>query len=229
MPTFSTARDLLTIAADATGPADAKHAIFYVFDIFGFFPQTLQGADILAYGNKERPYRVYMPDLFDGKPANIEWYPPDTPEKGEKMGAFFKNEAAVPANLAKIKPLLSGFQKLSPSVQSWGILGLCWGAKLVSLASAQDTPFKVAAECHPAMVDAADAEKITIPIIMLTSKDEAPEDVKKFEAALKVPHEVDTYPAQIHGWMGARGNLDDEKVKKEYQEGYERVLKFFHR
>lgn len=58
-------------------------------DIFGFFPQTLQGADILAYGDKEREYQVFMPDFFDGKPADISWYPPDTDDKGKKLGEFF--------------------------------------------------------------------------------------------------------------------------------------------
>lgn len=45
----------------ATGPSDASKAILVVYDIFGFFPQTLQGADILAYGDKEQNYRVYIP------------------------------------------------------------------------------------------------------------------------------------------------------------------------
>lgn len=64
--------DYVTIAGTkvyATGPADANKAILFIFDIFGYFPQTLQGADILAYGDKEQQYRVYMPDFFDGKPA----------------------------------------------------------------------------------------------------------------------------------------------------------------
>ena len=30
-----------------------------------------------------------MPDFFDGKPADISWYPPDTDEKGKKLGEFF--------------------------------------------------------------------------------------------------------------------------------------------
>lgn len=45
----------------ATGPADATKAILVIYDIFGFFPQTIQGADILAYGDKDQSYRVYMP------------------------------------------------------------------------------------------------------------------------------------------------------------------------
>jgi hypothetical protein len=64
----------------ATGPSDAKKAILVVYDIFGFFPQTIQGADILAYGNSESKYQVFMPDFFEGSPADISWYPPDNGE-----------------------------------------------------------------------------------------------------------------------------------------------------
>lgn len=36
----------------------------------------------------------------------------------------------------------------------------CWGSKVISLATSQsDSPYKIAAECHPAMVDPKDAEK----------------------------------------------------------------------
>ena len=44
-----------------TGPKDAKSALLVVYDIFGFFPQTLQGADILAHSDKEHQYQVFMP------------------------------------------------------------------------------------------------------------------------------------------------------------------------
>ena len=72
--------------ADVTGPSNASQAILAVYDIFGFFPQTIQGADILAHSDKEHPYQVFVPDFFDGEPADISWYPPDTKEKGEKLG-----------------------------------------------------------------------------------------------------------------------------------------------
>lgn len=44
-----------------TGDKNAKSALLVVYDIFGFFPQTLQGADILATGDKEKPKQVFMP------------------------------------------------------------------------------------------------------------------------------------------------------------------------
>ena len=77
------------------------------------------------------------------------------------------------------------------------------------------------------MVDPSDAEKIKIPLAMLASKDESPEDVKKFEANLKGPKHVEIFGDQIHGWMAARANLDDANVKKEYERGYKTLLDFF--
>lgn len=47
----------------ATGPKDAKSALLVVYDIFGFFPQTLQGADILAHSDKDHQYQVFMPGV----------------------------------------------------------------------------------------------------------------------------------------------------------------------
>lgn len=95
------------------------------------------------------------------------------------------------------------------------------------MSSQKGTPFKVGAEIHPAMVDASEAENISIPLMLLASKDEPVDDVKKFEAALTGPKHVETFPDQIHGWMTARSDLEDEKVKKEYERGYKTVLEFF--
>jgi hypothetical protein len=57
---------------DVTGPADATKAILFIFDIFGYFDQTLQGADILSTADKQQ-YKVLIPDWFEGNPCPIEW------------------------------------------------------------------------------------------------------------------------------------------------------------
>jgi hypothetical protein len=36
-----------------------------VFDIFGYFDQTIQGADILANSDAHHKYKVVMPDWYD--------------------------------------------------------------------------------------------------------------------------------------------------------------------
>lgn len=99
--------------------------------------------------------------------------------------------------------------------------------QITNLVSQKDTPFKAAAACHPAMVDAADAPKIEIPICLLPSKDESKEDVDKYEKALTVKHQIKWYPNQIHGWMAARGDLSDPEVKKGYEDGYQTVMQWF--
>lgn len=113
-----------------TGPVDATHGILMISDVFGFFPQTLQGADILAYADERKPYRVFMPDWFDGEPMPIEWYPPDTEEKKVKLGKFFETKAEPQTTMGKIPGAVQALRELAPGVQAWGFLGLCWGAKV---------------------------------------------------------------------------------------------------
>ncbi len=77
------------------------------------------------------------------------------------------------------------------------------------------------------MVDANDAAGIKVPLLLLASGDEPVDEIKKFEAALTVPKHVETFADQIHGWMAARADLSDERVKAEYVRGYQTVLEFF--
>jgi hypothetical protein len=114
---------------DATGPKDAKRGILVIYDIFGFFNQTLQGADILAYSDAEHPYQVFMPDFFEGKPADISWYPPDNKDKEQKLGEFFKTQAAPPKTLPRVPKIVEELGN-SRGVESWGVVGFCWGGKV---------------------------------------------------------------------------------------------------
>ena len=108
-------------------------------------------------------------------------------------------------------------------------MGYCWGGKCVSLiAGKPNTAFKAAVQTSPAMVSPDDAEKVSIPMCMLASKDEPAEDVKNYEAKLKVQKHVETFADQLHGWMSARADLGDDKVKSEYERGYQIALQFFH-
>jgi len=140
-----------------------------------------------------------MPDFFEGKPADISWYPPDTDEKGQKLGNFFQTTGAPPTAAARIPGLIKAFNEHNSSIKSWGVVGFCWGGKIVSLTSGKDTLYKAAAECHPAMVDPSDAENISIPLALLASKDEPEKDVRAFEGKLKGEKHVEIFGDQIHG------------------------------
>jgi dienelactone hydrolase len=77
------------------------------------------------------------------------------------------------------------------------------------------------------MVDASDAEGLSVPTMLLASKEEPEEEVKKFENNLKVAKHVEVFKDQIHGWMAARADLNDSRVKEEYERGYKTVVEFF--
>jgi dienelactone hydrolase len=77
------------------------------------------------------------------------------------------------------------------------------------------------------MVDPKEAEGIKVPLIMLASKEDPEDKVKEFEAKLKGVKHVEIFRDQIHGWMAARADLSDDRVKEEYTRGYKTVLDFF--
>merc|ERR1712093_407871 len=184
-----------------TGSSNASKGLLYIYDIFGYFPQSIQGADILATSDEDNQYQVFIPDWFEGKPADISWYPPDNDEKGKALGNFFQTTGAPPATASKVPTIVEALTKAYPSIKTWGVVGFCWGGKIVSL--------------------------IKIPLCMLASNDELKEDVEKFEKNLKGEKHVEIFGDQIHGWMAARADLEDERVKSEYERGYKTLLEFF--
>ena len=95
------------------------------------------------------------------------------------------------------------------------------------VASASSNPFAVAATAHPALIDPGGAEKVSVLYILLTSGEDPADTVKEFEGKLKVPHHVETFADQVHGWMAARADLSNQRVKEEYARGYKTLLDFF--
>lgn len=90
-----------------------------------------------------------MPDFFKGEVADLADFPPDSPDKMQRLGAFI----AGPANFEKNAPVLLALaeeaKKKYPGVKAWGTYGLCWGGKLSALTAREGTPFKVAGTAHP--------------------------------------------------------------------------------
>ena len=76
------------------------------------------------------------------------------------------------------------------------------------------------------MVDPNDAKGITIPLALLASQDEDADAVKAFEKELTTESYFDRFDDQVHGFMAARGDLTDEKVRSEYERGYKALLDF---
>ena len=144
-----------------------------------------------------------MPDWFLGSSVNIADFPPKNDEEMKKMRAVlddFSPHKTVP----RVGEIVAVLKQQYPHVATWGVLGFCWGGKVVALTSGAGTPFAAAVQSSPGRLDPADAETCTIPMAVLASKDEDPGVVKKFGAALPVEKQVEVFETQVHGWMSAR-------------------------
>jgi len=117
-------------STDTTGPSTATSAIFIIYDIFGYSPQTIQGADILAHADASHQYQVFLPDFFYGKPLPHSSFPPDTPEKQKQVGDFFAGPANPGETAEKVPELVKEIEKQRGGIQKWGSLGMCWGGKV---------------------------------------------------------------------------------------------------
>ena len=88
--------------------------------------------------------------------------------------------------------------------------------------------FKAVVQTSPARIDTGEAARVKVPTMLLASNGESAEDVKAYEESLSVPKYVERFEDQVHGFMSARANLKDGKVKAGYERGYQLALKFFH-
>jgi len=211
-----------------TGPEESENAIINIFDIFGFFPQTQQGADIIA---STLSTTVYMPDFFlPSEPFPISKFPPQSSQDKADLQAFFGG-AANPGETTN-KLLKLGETLKADGKKKVGVYGHCWGGKVAICSGGEGTPFDAVAMLHPAMLSVDDADKLTVPIAIYPSKDEPIEEYNKIldvvgkkPFASKCDHKH--YTNMFHGWAAARANLDNEENQKEFHDVYQRLAVFF--
>ncbi|EFX00698.1 dienelactone hydrolase family protein [Grosmannia clavigera kw1407] len=215
------------------GPENATKAVIDIYDVFGMWPQTLQGADLISALTGAL---VIVPDFFEGSAAGIDWIPADTPEKQKLVGEFIQTKASFDKNVPALMRVRKALSGRYPAVDDHiGVFGLCWGGKVGVLASGADNEgpgrrFNVCGTAHPGRLDIKDGESLTAPYILLASKDEPAEVVEEYRTLLSQPGkigEVETYPDMHHGWMGARADLANASNVKEYTRGYEQIAAFF--
>ncbi|KAI9727704.1 MAG: hypothetical protein M1828_005932 [Chrysothrix sp. TS-e1954] len=208
------------------GSTSSRIAVIDVYDVFGYASQTIQGADVLAHA---AGCLVLMPDFFDGGfDLKFETYPQE-----ERLKAFteFASEGGsgyAPKCIAAINSAAGAIKTQFPSVEKIGAFGMCYGGKVVILASNQaGTAINASGQAHPARLAADDAKALKIPHLIMASKDEPAEDVTAFDKVEKpVGSETHTYPTMHHGWMGARAKLNESENAKEFSRGYEQLAKW---
>ncbi len=60
-------------------------------------------------------------------------YPPDTEEKGKKLGNFFQTTGAPPKAAEKVPSVIKEIEKQYPSIKTWGVVGVCLTSPILSL------------------------------------------------------------------------------------------------
>lgn len=218
--------DIQGMKTYVTGPTDAKEAILVFYDVFGHGDQIIQGMDIMASADKEHGYLVISPAWFGDNPAPMELFPVETDEQKAKFGEWLVN-AAPPKHLPKVQPVMAEIKEKYPSITTWGMMGYCWGGKMVSLIAGKSTAFKAGVQSSPAMVSPDDAKAVQIPMCVLASKEEPADDIAAYDASLTVPKHVETFDTEFHGWMSARADFSNPTSKKEYVRGYTIAIEFF--
>ncbi|KAJ3575922.1 hypothetical protein NP233_g796 [Leucocoprinus birnbaumii] len=211
-----------------TGPAKSDNAVVCVYDIFGFFPQTQKGADMLA---DTLNTTIYMPDFFEpDHPFPIEKFPPKTPEAKQELQDFFGGVASPPKNIEKL--VTFGKALKSAGAKQVGVYGFCWGGKVTVASAGANTPFTAASIVHPAMLSVDDVEKVTIPLAIYISKDEPVDEYKKIVDILSKntfhsKNDFANYSNMIHGWAAARADLKNEENLKAFNDVYGKLGEFF--
>ncbi|KAF7310599.1 Dienelactone hydrolase family protein [Mycena chlorophos] len=199
-----------------------------IYDIFGFFPQTEQGADILASSLNTV---VYMPDFFEpNAPFPSENFPPTTDEGKKALQDFFGGTANPGAAVEKLTAF--GKHLKDNGATKIGVFGFCWGGKVTMVAGGTSTPFDAVSIVHPAMLSVSDAENLKVPLAIYPSKDEPIDEYIKIvkEIATKpfaAQNDNKLYANMHHGWAAARADLTKEDNKAEFRDVYSRLSQFF--
>ncbi|KAK6930042.1 Dienelactone hydrolase [Dillenia turbinata] len=202
-----------------TGPADSKHAILLVSDVFGFeAPKLRKLADKVGAAG----FLVVVPDFLYGDPFDLTnpqfnreaWIALHTPGKGYEDA----------------KLVIQGLK--GRGVSAIGAAGFCWGAVVVSKVAATED-IQAAVLLHPGRITVEEISQVKVPMAILGAEIDQSfpsEQVKQYEEILSTKCKVDSfgkvYPGVAHGWT-VRYNEEEEFAVKSAEEAHEDMLNWF--
>ncbi|WVR04030.1 hypothetical protein IAU60_001029 [Kwoniella sp. DSM 27419] len=205
----------------AVGPEDAKSAVLFVYDVFGYSPQILQGADLIA----SQGHRVLMPDVLKGEYATPDMFAPGGEEKKTKFFSQFPGSVQ-----SQSKPLDDLFAALkTQGFQKIAAFGFCWGYKAIVVSEGIDKLDAILG-AHPTFPAPEDGDSINVPVCLFPTSGEDMSVINKIQEKVdaKMPGKnvVKHYPDEVHGFMAARGDLSGGKSTDAYAEAYQIAAKF---
>ncbi|KAJ2747471.1 hypothetical protein GGI20_000460 [Coemansia sp. BCRC 34301] len=204
------------------GSKGSKRGIFVNYDVFGFHPNVLQLCDILG----GLGFYVVLPDLLHGMPLTMADL-----GKPEVLRNFMHTAGSWGTNK---QAYIQGIEHLHGSgATSVGLVGFCWGGKMVVTALEDLDGFVGGAIVHPAMVVSDDFAKVKAPLMALPSKDEDMGLYKSGFAGLKADKpfgaqcRLESFEDMTHGFCGARGDWADPAIAKRANDVIQLLVTFF--
>lgn len=207
----------------AIGPEDAKGAVLYIYDVFGFSPQILQGADLLA----SQGFRVVMPDITKGDIASIDMFG-DSEESKKKKDAWF---GGFPGKVNSQSKNIANFIKAlkAAGYAKVGAVGACWGYKCIVVSEGAGELDAIIGT-HPSFADPSDVDNIKAPLCLLPSQNEDMTTMNAIYNAVEAKNPgknfIKRYDTMEHGWMAARCDLNDIEQAAKFREGFTDVSNF---
>ncbi|CAF0734505.1 unnamed protein product [Didymodactylos carnosus] len=192
------------------GDEEAALVVIVLCDVFGInIPQTRIFCDRLV---KETDVRVFMPDIFRGKPYPVEKFPPSDPneilEHIEKVGSW-----AIVEN--DLKMLNTEVRKADEEIRL-AIIGFSWAGSVALKACGHFNDYICGISIHGSMLNmhVQDADKVQCPMLFLLASDDSPVDEIKNVLGKKPFGNkclYKTYPNMKHGFVAARADMANEE------------------
>ncbi|KAJ2084096.1 hypothetical protein H4R24_000305 [Coemansia sp. RSA 988] len=211
--------ELAGIKCYTSGTKDAKRGLIVNYDVFGLHANVIQLCDIIG----EMGFYVVLPDLIHGR----ELVEADL-SKPDVFNNFLHNAGSWGSNKESYCKLRDYLKE--NGVSAVGVIGFCWGGKMVVTALSELEGFAGGAIVHPALIQPGDMAKINAPLLVLPSKDE-PDYTDEFNSLKDKPFfdkcYMERFDDMFHGFCGARGDWSNPEQARRANDAIKLLVKFF--
>ncbi len=199
-----TAADGHKLSAWQTGPADARHGLVVIQEIFGVNNHMRNVCEAFAKAG----YAVVAPALFDRAERNVELgYTPDDVARGRDLRGKLKDDAVM-ADVEAAAKQLAG--------KTLGIVGYCFGGTIAWWGATRSKSFKAAVGWYGGGIAGTKTETPSCPVQLHFGEKDTGIPLTDVEAirAAQPKVEIFVYPGAQHGFgCDERGSFSAPDAK----------------
>jgi len=201
-------------------------AVIAVYDIFGF---DVKRTKLVCDQISQAGYRVILPDFFRGSDVLKEFgsFPP--PGGIEDVVSWVTRVAPFDKTVKEVLGAVTTHLE-SKGAKSIGILGFCWGGKIVmKTCTGDEKKIKCGCGIHPSFLEASDVEAVNVPQAFMPAGNDPPID-PVWDAIKRKPFHSDcflkVFKESVHGWS-LRSDMSDARAAALANEAIELTIQFF--